>query len=64
MRASSSVSSRDVVSTGDVEDVVPQPLALKPDKTFAFSHVYAATGTFVVTVRVDDDDSGSGSRTF
>jgi Ca2+-binding RTX toxin-like protein len=36
-----------------------QPLALNPDKTFAFDHVYAASGTYTVRVRVTDDDGGS-----
>jgi hypothetical protein len=40
-----------------------QPLALKPDNTFALSHVFAATGTFTVTVRVTDDDGGAGAAT-
>ncbi|MFO0957424.1 MAG: PKD domain-containing protein [Isosphaeraceae bacterium] len=31
-----------------------QPLTLNPDKTFKFNHVYAAPGTFTVTVGVDD----------
>jgi hypothetical protein len=38
----------------------PQPVSLS-GKTFALSHVYAAAGTFRVTVTVGDDGGASGS---
>jgi hypothetical protein len=37
-----------------------QPLALKPDKTFDLSHLYADDDVYTVTVRVRDDDGGEG----
>ncbi len=40
-----------------------QPLSLNPDQTFSLSHVYAATGLYLVTVTVTDDDGGTGSAT-
>jgi hypothetical protein len=39
------------------------PLALRPDKTFALAHTYAAPGAFTVTVRVTDKDGGVGTGT-
>ena len=39
-----------------------QPLTLS-GQTFAFSHVYADSGIFTVTVNVADDDGGVGSDT-
>ncbi len=38
-----------------------QPLTLNPDKTFALSHTYTATGTFSVTVAVTDSGGQTGS---
>jgi PKD repeat protein len=46
------------VSYGDGSGV--QPLALNPDKTFAFSHAYAIGGTYAIQVCVSDDESASG----
>ena len=48
------------VDYGDGSGV--KPLALV-GKTFALSHVYAAAGSFTVTVRVSDDDATSAPRT-
>ena len=42
----------------------PQPLALGPDKSFTLDKVYAANGTYTVTVAVTDDDGGVGTDTF
>lgn len=39
----------------------PQALALNPDGSFSFSHVYTDDGTYVVTATVVDDDSGASS---
>lgn len=36
-------------------------LALNPDKTFALSHVYAASGLYTVTVTISDSTSGVGT---
>jgi hypothetical protein len=38
-----------------------QTLALNPDKTFTLSHLYAVSGSFTVTVSVQDDDGGVGT---
>jgi len=46
-----------VVNYGD--GTGDQPLAPNADKTFAFDHVYIASGTYTVRVRVTDDDGGS-----
>ncbi len=35
-----------------------QPLTLGPNNTFQFNHVWAATGTYTITVTVFDDDGG------
>ena len=40
-----------------------QPLALNPDKTFAFNHAFATAGTFTVTVTVADNHGGVDTRT-
>ncbi|MDX9871934.1 MAG: PKD domain-containing protein, partial [Clostridia bacterium] len=42
----------------------PQPLVLKEDKTFELNHVYMTTGSFTVTVRVEDSDGGVGTASF
>jgi hypothetical protein len=39
-------------SSGDV------PLALNPDKTFSFNHLYTASGSYEITVTVHDGDPG------
>jgi CSLREA domain-containing protein len=39
-----------------------QPLILNSDKTFAFHHEFAGTGTFTVTVTVADNHGGVGTR--
>jgi len=36
-----------------------KPLTLRPDQTFALSHVYASSGTFTVTVEVADGDTAA-----
>jgi hypothetical protein len=41
-----------------------QPLALNPDGTFLLAHVYAAEGSFVVTVTVSDGQGRTGSASF
>ncbi len=46
------------VDYGDGSGV--QPLTLNPDKTFTLNHAYADNGIFTVTVRVQDDDLGTG----
>jgi PKD repeat protein len=38
-----------------------QPLALGPDKAFAFTHAYATPGQYMVTVGVRDDDMAAGT---
>jgi hypothetical protein len=40
-----------------------QPLGLRPDKTFAFRHVYPTTGTFTIVVTVTDNHGGVGTST-
>ena len=49
------------VNYGD--GTVTQTLALNPDKTFALNHLYAANGSFVVTVAVTDSDGATGTDT-
>jgi PKD domain/RTX calcium-binding nonapeptide repeat (4 copies) len=39
-----------------------QPLALNPDKTFAFDHVFASPGTSTMVVTVADNNGGLGTR--
>ncbi len=41
-----------------------QPLMLDPDKSFSLDHTYRDDGTYVVTVRVRDDDEAEGMATF
>jgi beta-glucosidase len=41
----------------------PQALALNPDKTFALSHLYAARGSYTVTVAITDTNSEVGTDT-
>ena len=38
-----------------------QPLFLKNDKNFALNHIYLKTGSFTVTVKVEDQNGGAGS---
>ncbi|OFW59850.1 MAG: hypothetical protein A2133_07355 [Actinobacteria bacterium RBG_16_64_13] len=38
-------------------------LTLDPDKTFTLTHTYRKAGTYLVTVRVTDDDQGVGTDT-
>jgi PKD repeat protein len=45
------------------EGAGPQPLTLKPDKTFSLSHVFSKLGFHNVVVRVTDKDGGTGART-
>jgi PKD repeat protein len=40
-----------------------QPLALNANKTFALSHVYSNSGSYTVTVTVQDNSGGTGSDT-
>jgi hypothetical protein len=40
------------------------PLTLKADRSFALAHKYTRTGSFLVTVRVTDEDGGTGLATF
>jgi hypothetical protein len=42
----------------------PQPLSLNTDKTFLLRHVFGATGSYDVTVRVEDQDGGTGTASF
>src|SRR5262249_52090631 len=41
----------------------PQALALNPDHTFSFQHLFAVPGNYTVVVVVQDDDGGQGSFT-
>ena len=41
-----------------------QELELTEDKTFNLEHTYRETGTYNVTVRVEDDDGGEGTDSF
>jgi hypothetical protein len=41
-----------------------QHLDLRPDGTFALRHHYRRPGTYLVTVRVVDDDGGTGANAF
>jgi Ca2+-binding RTX toxin-like protein len=41
-----------------------QPLLLAADKTFGLSHLYADSGSYLVTVTVTDDQGGIGSDAF
>lgn len=41
-----------------------QPLAINQDKTFGLNHIYLKTGSFTVTVRVEDSNGGTGSASF
>ena len=41
-----------------------QPLSLRGDKSFDLDHVYLKAGSFIVTVRVEDQDGGVGSASF
>ncbi len=50
-----------VVSWGDAAGF--EPLALNADKTFTLNHVYAARGTYAVTVRVTDSLGVFGTAT-
>lgn len=50
------------VDYGDGSD--PQPLTLNYQKTFTLNHIYLKTGSFTVTVRVEDQDGGIGSTSF
>ncbi len=47
------------VDYGDGSGV--QPLALNADKTFSLSHVYGVSGTYSITVTVNDGDGGVGT---
>jgi autotransporter-associated beta strand protein len=49
------------VDYGDGSGVQPLPLA---GTGFTLNHTFGQTGTFTVTVRVTDDDTGVGSSTF
>jgi hypothetical protein len=40
------------------------PLTLNPDGSFSLSNRYTTPGLYTVTVRVTDDDTGIGERTF
>jgi PKD repeat protein len=40
-----------------------QPLSLQADKSFAWHHAYANTGTFTITVTVADNQGGVGTYT-
>ncbi len=42
----------------------PQSLTLNADKTFSLNHTYADNGSYTVTVKVTDDDSGEGVGSF
>lgn len=42
----------------------PQALSLNTDKTFVLDHIYQQTGSFTVTVRVEDQDGGVGTASF
>lgn len=42
----------------------PQALSLNADKTFELNHIYQQTGTFTITVRVEDEDGGVGTAFF
>jgi hypothetical protein len=48
------------VDYGDGSGV--QPLALAGDKTFQLNHTYTASGHYLVTIRVTDDDGGVGTQ--
>jgi PKD repeat protein len=50
------------VSYGDGSGI--QTLGLNADKTFQFSHLYAAVGIYTVRVNVTDNKGGSGMGTF
>jgi Ca2+-binding RTX toxin-like protein len=39
-----------------------QPLALNPDKSFAFDHVYANSGAYTITVTVTDNHGGADTQ--
>ena len=52
------------VNYGDGSIPVEQTLSLNPDKTFNLNHLYGDDGSYVITVKVRDDDGDIGTATF